>query len=144
MRGKWEVVRIWVLYLLLLSEFFQGCFSAFNLPRPPWKKQSNFGSSVVFPLFGNVYPKGYFPFPLLLFLNYLYLVIVCSVLLCYQLSCFSFKYCFVLLEPSFIRKQVCIHSILLGPNFMGFFVVSLQYLLKLLMGVNESSAKKKC
>lgn len=60
MRGKWEVVRLWVLYLLLLSEFFQGCFSAFNLPRPPWKKQSNFGSSVVFPLVGNVYPKGYY------------------------------------------------------------------------------------
>ncbi|MCE2055895.1 hypothetical protein HAX54_043709 [Datura stramonium] len=59
MRGKWEV-PIWVLYYLLLSGSFQGCFSAFNLPRPPWKKQSNFGSSVVFPLVGNLYPKGYY------------------------------------------------------------------------------------
>lgn len=65
MRGKWDLVRIWVLYCLLLCGFFQGCFSAFNLPRPPWKKQSNFGSSVVYPLVGNVYPKGYFLFPMI-------------------------------------------------------------------------------
>ncbi|KAJ8535716.1 hypothetical protein K7X08_023436 [Anisodus acutangulus] len=58
--GKWEVVPFWVLYFVLLCGYFQGCFSAFNLPHPPWKKQSNFGSSIVFPLTGNVYPKGYY------------------------------------------------------------------------------------
>ncbi|XP_016451446.1 aspartic proteinase Asp1 [Nicotiana tabacum] len=62
MKGKWKV-PFWVLlalYCLLLSQSFKGCFSAFSLPRPSWKKQSKFGSSLVFPLAGNVYPKGYY------------------------------------------------------------------------------------
>ncbi|PHT44366.1 hypothetical protein CQW23_13524 [Capsicum baccatum] len=60
MRGKLEVVATWVFYCLMLSMMFEGCFCAFNLPRPPWNKQPNYGSSVVFPLVGNVYPKGYY------------------------------------------------------------------------------------
>ncbi|XP_060174708.1 aspartic proteinase Asp1-like [Lycium barbarum] len=60
MSGKWEVLPFWMLYFVLLSVYFQGCLSAFNLARPPWKKQSSFGSSFVFPLVGNVYPKGYY------------------------------------------------------------------------------------
>lgn len=60
MRGKWEVVRIWVLCCLLLCGYFQGCYSAFNLPRSPLKKRSSVASSVVFQLVGNVFPKGYY------------------------------------------------------------------------------------
>ncbi|CAN4101926.1 unnamed protein product [Withania somnifera] len=49
-----------VLYCIFVCGLFEGCFCAFNLPHPPWKKHSNLGSSVVFPLVGNVYPKGYY------------------------------------------------------------------------------------
>ncbi|KAH0750874.1 hypothetical protein KY290_030106 [Solanum tuberosum] len=48
-------VLLLVLHFLLLLE---SCFSAFNFPI--WKKQLKSGSSLVFPLAGNVYPIGYY------------------------------------------------------------------------------------
>ncbi|XP_027773302.1 aspartic proteinase Asp1 isoform X3 [Solanum pennellii] len=48
-------VILLVLHFLLLLE---SCFSAFNFPI--WKKQLKSGSSLVFPLAGNVYPVGYY------------------------------------------------------------------------------------
>ncbi|XP_009758779.1 aspartic proteinase Asp1 [Nicotiana tabacum] len=63
MNGKWKApfCTLLVLYSLLLSALFQSCYSAFHLPRPIWKKQQQkSGSSFVFPLAGNVYPKGYY------------------------------------------------------------------------------------
>ncbi|XP_059630717.1 aspartic proteinase Asp1-like isoform X2 [Cornus florida] len=52
-----------IFFLLVFSTAFQGCFSDSNQPQNN-KKQSTarnrFGSSVVFPVTGNVYPKGYY------------------------------------------------------------------------------------
>ncbi|XP_059299111.1 aspartic proteinase Asp1-like [Lycium ferocissimum] len=49
-----------MLLVFVLSTLFQGCFSAFSVPIL-WKKQQlKYGSSLVFPLSGNVYPKGYY------------------------------------------------------------------------------------
>lgn len=60
MKGKCKApfFMLLVLYFLLLSALFQSCFSVYNLPI--WKKQTKSGSSLVFPLSGNVYPNGYY------------------------------------------------------------------------------------
>lgn len=48
-----------LLFFLVFSATFQGCFSAANQAQTKKKQtQSRFGSSAVFPVSGNVYPDG--------------------------------------------------------------------------------------
>ncbi|CAK9174055.1 unnamed protein product [Ilex paraguariensis] len=78
MREKMKLtVSFWVvLYHLVLCATLQSCSSASNPPQRI-KKQSKstatedrFGSSVVFPVSENVYPKGYMSFYLWVFFRF--------------------------------------------------------------------------
>lgn len=65
MNEKRKLKLVPILYLLVLFATIQQGFSAFS-PHHNSKKQkksettSQFGSSVIFPVTGNVYPKGYY------------------------------------------------------------------------------------
>uniref|UniRef100_A0A5B6ZDA5 Aspartic proteinase Asp1 n=1 Tax=Davidia involucrata TaxID=16924 RepID=A0A5B6ZDA5_DAVIN len=61
-----SMMMLLLLFLVILSTTFQACFSAANQPQKS-KQQlklmattNRFGSSVVFPVTGNVYPRGYY------------------------------------------------------------------------------------
>lgn len=64
MNEKRKLKLVPILYLLVLFATIQQGFSAFS-PHHNSKKQkksettNQFGSSVIFPVTGNVYPKGY-------------------------------------------------------------------------------------
>uniref|UniRef100_A0A5B6ZGC5 Aspartic proteinase Asp1 n=1 Tax=Davidia involucrata TaxID=16924 RepID=A0A5B6ZGC5_DAVIN len=59
------MMKLKLLFLMVLSSTFRGCFSATNQPQNKEQQSKStatnrFGSSVVFPVTGNVYPKGYY------------------------------------------------------------------------------------